>query len=435
MTLQKLIFISLLSLAFSSCVRSPKSPPEIGTSHFPISNLTDQEYPDNPDIGFRASQYQSELFTNGELTKTKNAFIWNFTFHTNQGDSLSLKQVDLSQYIPTIPYHVKADQYLSRVACVNQEWNRNQVKFNGSQFATNIPGVNRVDLARNCLNAYLWEIIVYTEENGKTLPYAHGWFNFPQPHYAHLFTLKNNIAFSEYQAALENWVEPESKSVQFNLLRKKIEPIAIRYSDLSDQMYPKQGARLKKFKEIISPGSFSTMRDLQTDSTLFATFSPPGFYNKQDPRKTELGRFYQLKKVELHTTTSPNTADTLHELALHFGHRTKGVNTTLTIGGLNFNAFPILDEKDANLGWKSSMGIGNHTFYENYSDHIEYKAENSPFYALLTDGQGKWLDSHAVGIDGPIFHFSDSTKSTLHLWLLSFERHALVGHYSIDLSN
>ena len=52
-------------------------------------------------------------------------------------------------------------------------------------------------------------------------------------------------------------------------------------------MYPLAGAREKKFKEIIYPQSFKNMRDLQTDSALFATFTPPGFYNKKDPRATD----------------------------------------------------------------------------------------------------------------------------------------------------
>jgi len=46
------------------------------------------------------------------------------------------------------------------------------------------------------------------------------------------------------------------------------------------------------------------------------------------------------------------------------------------------------------------------------------------------DDEGKWLDSHEIGIDGPLLHLSEDGE-TLHVWLLSFERHALVGHYSL----
>jgi len=79
------------------------------------------------------------------------------------------------------------------------------------------------------------------------------------------------------------------------------------------------------------------------------------------------------------------------------------------------------------------MGIGNHSFYESYSEHLSYKTKESPYYAILTDDDDHWLDSHKIGIDGPVLHFTDEDRTTLHVWLLSFERHALVGHYEIRI--
>ena len=80
------------------------------------------------------------------------------------------------------------------------------------------------------------------------------------------------------------------------------------------------------------------------------------------------------------------------------------------------------------------MGFGNHSFYENFVQHTQCKSESNPYYAYLTDAAGNWLDSHKIGIDGPLMHFDSVNNNRLHLWLLSFERHALVGHYTIELS-
>ena len=77
------------------------------------------------------------------------------------------------------------------------------------------------------------------------------------------------------------------------------------------------------------------------------------------------------------------------------------------------------------------MGIGNHTFYETNDVHNSVHATDNQYYAMFLDREGNWLDSHTIGIDGPIFHFEDEERRILHLWLLSFERHALVGHYVI----
>ena len=222
--------------------------------------------------------------------------------------------------------------------------------------------------------------------------------------------------------------------VDFSLLRSPIEAVEVSFADQSESMYPVDGARKKKFKEIIHPVEFSTMRDLQSDSTLFATFTPPGYYNKKDPRTTELGRIKELIDIELIKTMNDKGADTTYELKLTFTDADDNRTTKLIFGGLNFNDFPVLAPAEANSGWKSSMGIANHSFYEDYKSHLANSTKTNPYYALITDENDKWLDSHRIGVDGPIFHFVDDGRTELHLWLLSFERHALVGHYAIQLN-
>jgi len=430
--MQKFALILFCFIILSSC-KDNISNTQSDALTFEIKNLDDSEYPDNPDIGFRSSKYQNDFFAAGKIDSTENKYEWSFEFTTKESDTIKLEKINISEFIPTIPNHIKADDYISYISCVNQEWNRNQVKFDIGEFKSTIPNITRVDLARNCLNAYLWEVILYTEENNETVPYAHGWFDFPHAAYADLFEKKNNMPFSKFQKPLENWVDPENKKIDLSILRNLKDTMAITFQDLSDAMYPIKGARKKKYKEIIYPDTFSTMRALQSDSTLFATFSPPGFYNKKDPRTTELGRLYNLANIELYTIQSPIPSDTLCEIELTFTHKTSQEKTKLIIGGVNLNDFPILSEEQANKGWKNSMGIGNHSFYESYDKHINYKSESAPYYGLFTDDKGKWLDSHKIGIDGPIFHFTDADKKYLHLWLLSFERHALTGHYLMKI--
>ena len=436
MNTNNLLYLVLVISIFISCNtenESDNQQEKVKSISFSITNLSDEEYPDNPDIGFRSKDYQHIFFTNGEVENTPEKFKRNFNFFSKNLDTISLNNLDISELIPTIPKSVKSSDYMSYISCINQEWNRNQIHFNPDEFSTNMPQIVRVDLARNCLNSYLWEVILFVKENDKTLPFAHGWFDFPEKLYADLFEEKNNIPFSVYKKPMENWVNSESEKVDLSILRTIKDTIEIEFQDLSDKMYPKEGARIKKFKEIITPDTFNTMRDLQSDSTLFATFSSPGFYNKKDPRKTELGRLYNLEDIELDKIKTESDIKDLHEIALKFKHRITDQETKLIIGGIDLNSFPVLDESEANSGWKNSMGIGNHTFYENYTTHVETKTKNAAYYAMFLDKDNKWLDSHKIGVDGPIFHFSDKERKILNLWLLSFERHALVGHYQIVL--
>ena len=430
--IRKVNLLLFLVIIIVGCNDTPMSEEAInynsnGLGVFSITNLTDDKYPDNPDIGYRSNQYQSALFQDGQITK--NGKNYDLIFYTNKKDSIILHNINLFELTPTIPEHLRKDEYLSYIALINQEWNRNQVQLDSTNFSSSLSNLSRIDLARNCLNSYLWEIILYEQNESVDLPYAHGWFDFPKEIYIDLFKNKTQIAFDKYQKPLEDWIDPESKPINSDLLRTILIPVNIEYQDLSNEMYPIEGARKKKFKEIIYPETFNTMIDLQTDSALFATFSPPGYYNKSDPRKTELGRIKTLKNIELHHTINKVNKDTLQELKFEFNDHYR--TTYFVLGGVDLNSFPILSVKDANNGWKSSMGFGNHPFYEKYDEHLSCKSNTNPYYAYLTDEKNNWLDSHKIGIDGPIIHWDK--LGNLHIWLLSFERHALVGHYQITL--
>jgi hypothetical protein len=53
----------------------------------------------------------------------------------------------------------------------------------------------------------------------------------------------------------------------------------------------------------------------------------------------------------------------------------------------------------------------------------------------MLDGQKRWINHHEVGIDGPALHRDKVNPDVLHLYLLSYERHTLIGHYVISLTD
>jgi hypothetical protein len=433
-----LLFLGLLSSCDNKQQenkdQSKKSEAALEEFSFEIQEFSDKDYPDNPNIGYRSNHFSSDYFKDGKL-ETKEGYKVDLTFYSSDkyADSITLNNFNLSELIPTVPTHLCGkDEYLTKITLINQEWNRNQVKLVKNEFKSTNDQIVRLDISRNCLNAYLWEIIAYTNENGKELPLYHGWFNFPKKAYKAFFESKNDLNYSEYSKSLEKWNDPENKTFDKGLLRSIEDTIQIKYSDKSDRMYPLKGARLKKYKEVITPDTFSTMKDLQSDSTTFATFSQPGYYNKENPRHTELGRFYHLDDIELYDTKC-NEQNKLSEIKFSFLDRQKQRKTYLYFGGINLENLPKLSADKANEGWKNSMGFGNHPFYEDYNQHLSWKLSESCYYGYLTNEKDEWIDSHHVGIDGPILHWDDQVENRLHVWLLSFERHALVGHYVIDV--
>ncbi len=397
-----------------------------------LDELSDEDYPSNPDISIRHSKATEPVYSNLELKRNRDSsFTFVFVPKNNQ-DTIVLENVNLMEWIPTVCEKVKQDDYLTEIAVVNQEWNRHQVKFTEGQFlvkSDNPYGIKRVDLARNCLNAYLWELITYAEEDGQLKPFYHAWFNFPKDLYAELFENRNGLKYDKYSHELEDWVDPESLPIDFSKLRTIQSEKEVSFENLNYQKYPLVGERKKKFINIIYPKNTTVIDDFLTDSTEFATFSPPGFYDPTDPRKTTLSLLKYPSKVFYRTLDS-----NLFELEVDYLNTDSTKTTKLIISGLNKEDIPTLSTEDINKGWMNSMGFGNHTFYETYEHCLENGSKNSTYFAVLTDENNKWLDSHFVGIDGPLLYWDKNNPNLLNLWILSFERHAFVGHYLIDVN-
>ena len=181
--MKKTIFILSSCAVIASC--SSETENKILDNQAVVEELTDEAYPDNNDIESRSNRwdkYQHDLVQvdrNGEKDFTVTFFPSN-----EFSDTLIFEHINLLEWMPTVPTHVQ-DDYSKYIGIINAEWNRQQVKFKEGEFYIskhNEEGQTtvRVDLARNCLNSYAWEIITYTEEEGKQKSMYHGWFDFPK---------------------------------------------------------------------------------------------------------------------------------------------------------------------------------------------------------------------------------------------------------------
>ncbi len=446
----QITFIAIVFVLLNSCtdsseqqtlssVQSPEI--EIETTIFSASlrEMSDEEYPDNPDITIRHPKYVETTMESISFAQKENAFEITVFPSSPEDDTVIMQNIDLMEFMPSFPNCAKGDDYMRLIAVVNQEWNRNQVKWKNDELVKILPEsytvngeeITRIDIARNCLNAYLWEIFFSAKVDGKDKVFYHGWFNFPEELYKTLFKERNEVEFDQFAAYLEDWKTPESKLLKLNTIRTIESSKHLTFINHDQEMYPLQGERKKKEIDIIYPTHYTKMADFHTDSALFATFSIPGFYNRKDPRTTQLGRFYTLKNIEYRKTKSSNNIES-DELKFLF-ERENGEVTQFIFGGLDFTSLPQLSVEDCNTGISFPMGIGNHPFYEDNISHTEMNSKENPFFAVLLDEKGNWIDSHTVGIDGPLLHLDKNDPTILHVWLLSFERQALVGHYEVQL--
>ena len=407
-----------------------------------VKELTDDDYPDNPDIGYRSEFYQQFSHKNCKIIVVNDSIVsFEFPSTDSSGAIIKLENLDILTWMPAVPKQVQNDEYLAHICMINQEWNRQQVKFTLDDEQLKIEegekenGIVRVDLARNCLNSGLWEIAAWREEGGGQKIYYHGWFDFPLDLYADLVNKKSGIDFKKYQSSCVDWKDPESKVIELEKLRTIISRDNVDFKDLQNNFYPKKKARLKKYKNIVCPKNTNTISQFLNDSTTFSTFSQPGWYNTKDPRKTELGRFTKLKEVEINHVKSLIASESdLLEINMNFTDNAEVRKTKLVFGGIKKRQIPTLAFDEMNDGFKMPMGIANHSFYETYKQAINLNYRKNSYYGFVLDDENKWLDSHFIGIDGPLLHWDDKEEGVLHLWLLSFERHAFVGHYKLYLN-
>ncbi len=404
-----------------------------------LKEMPRDSYPDNPNWGYTAMEYGDLDY---EAIRFRENSDQTYELELVAGNEMAVPikfpKVDLSVYMPQAPEWIRKDPYLTYVGLVNQEWNRQQVHFPKEHFE--IKGheglgehISRIDIARNCLNAGLWEVIMYKKEKGMEKPVYHGWFDFPVPLYSHLFEKVNGIPYEKYRKPLEKWVEPENKPIDLGILREVEKEWEVPFKNLNDRFYPLVGARKKKYKNIIYPEEPQKINEMLTDSARFATFDQPGYYNTGNPRKTQLGKLAKPLSVKVRKTSPVPVEGNRTEIDITFLDRNGKDTTHLIIGGLDLSAIPSYMVNNHDEGFKMPMGISNHSFYESYEEARNNPVSRNPYYGLLFNGEGKWLDSHKVGIDGPLMHWDKEEPGKLHFYILSFERHAYVGHFLIDM--
>jgi hypothetical protein len=250
-----------------------------------------------------------------------------------------------------------------------------------------------------------------------------------------MFEMKNGLAYADYRDYLENYREPAAQRVDLNVLRREVASSPASFVSKNDELYPVKSDRLKKERNIIHPGQRpAAINAFLTDDTQFATFSDPGIYERKSPRKTTLGKLAVLKAAEWRITADPTPIPAESaELQLSFENKGGDVKTRLVIGGIKVDKLPVLDPADAHKGWNAPMGIALHTFSEAYDASVKAPDKQNPYFAMFLNEKGEWVDSHALGMDGPLMFLEKANPTKLHLYLLSFERHAFVGHFVFDV--
>ncbi len=410
------------------------------TMVIPIEEVSLSEYPDDPST---KSMYYS-MYGDRELILKKlddSHFDFIFTSKNPNVATITLRNIDMSLIIPATPEWIQGQTNLEIIALSDREWNRQQVRFKPDSPEVEIKGGNgleaerivSIELARNCLNAGLCELLLYTKEYNKKSLYYQGWFTFPLGHYKKIFENLNNTSYWRHWYRLEHWLDPAGTHVNLSGLRDVISEKEINVDRLPNEQIIVAGEQKNKSKLLKAPGVNCWGDFCEVPEVKFASFIKPGRYSNEHPWDNEYERIATIEKGTLRKIKSPSVNEELDEIELVFRSSRNNEPQKLVISGIKIDELPQIPEHRYPEGLYMPMGISVPPFYQDYEELIKTPPYLQPYFALLLDKQGDWINHHEVAIDGPVIHRDAQDPNKLHLYLLSYERHSLVGHFIIEI--
>ncbi|HBE20879.1 MAG TPA: hypothetical protein DEG17_18055 [Cyanobacteria bacterium UBA11149] len=360
----------------------------------------------------------------------------------NKTAKIVIKNIDLSLLTPKPPEWTKKDPGLEVIALTDREWNRQQVSFPADSAHIEITGgdgfeqknLAEVALANNCLNAGYWEVLLFTKEDNNKSMYYQGWFTFPMGHYKDVFEKINNISYTKHLWRLEHWQDPAGTIVNTKMLREVIDEKEIAVNFPLDERIIASGEQARKVRTTLAT-NLTTWGDFYSGKhdIKFATFRPPGYYDAKTPWQNEYWRIGKFDKGIVRNIKPAGNQPNSQEIELTFRDTKTNEQNRLIISGVNLKDLPKLPLEQYNKGLYMPMGIGVPPFYQNYSDLEKSHPDKSPYFNVLLNSQDKWIDHHKLALDGVAMHLDKDNPNLVHLYLLSYERNTVIGHFSFTL--
>ena len=428
-----LLVIGVVAVGIRTYVRYSKN----DTMDVAIREYSNAEYPEDP--SGRSPTFGEYHGRSLQLVK-RDATHFDFIFTPNHDHiaKVTYKNVDVSLMTPKTPEWTRDDDGLQRIALTDREWNRQQVRFGNPETSAmvSIEGgdgweknhLYSAELAKNCLNAGLWEVLLFEKDGDGKAMYYQGWFTFPLGHYADIIEASNCIKYWKHWYYLEHWFDPVGTVMNLDTLRtiESERDVEVIYDSQESIWYAGEQIRKKRTtmaENIRTWGDYTDGRKIR-----YGSFIPPGIYKNDHPWKNEYTRMDTFEKGILRTVKSPGSDKPLNELELIFSSSKQPGEVHFLVSGFDIESLPTLPKNEYNKGLYMPMGIGIPPFYQSYDELVKSPPSESPYFSLLLNDRNEWIDHHTFAIDGPVMHRDMDDPSKVHLYFLSYERHAIIAH-------
>jgi hypothetical protein len=338
----------------------------------------------------------------------------------------SLPEIDLRPFIPRIPLLTKGDPGLTRIALIQRELNRVQTRYPA-------PGrPETVFVANNCLKGGLWEIGLDRKDDKGALTYYHGWFQFPSAEYARLFESLNGVPYASVAADLDNYPKLDGIPVPLARMRSVVRDLPVPAVDAHlGEPVDRFAEQERKAKLVLGPSiqTYGGWAAADRQPVVTAKFSEPGFYDSKDPVRFELAWLGHPAEAHWRWVRSAGFSDEFPEIELRYENGYRLILADTRLAGLPARATKPGDEADL---LHVTFGIETPEIYANADERLRELGPERPAYLFLLDAQGNLVDNHHAGLDRIYLWREAGGPDRLHLYLVSYERIALVGHLSFS---
>ncbi len=407
----------------------------------PVREFSTGEYPENPaDLAPEFGRYTGRSLRLVQLDET------HFDFALESADpgiaTITWPGVDASLFVATRPDWTANHPGNQIIALVDREWNRQQVSFSPSNNRVKVTGGDgwerailfTAEIANNCLNAGLWEILLFKSTQGGKQLYYQGWFTFPLGHYRRLVEHNTGLRYADHWFRLEHWWSPEGIEMSLNGLRRVLREDGVSICRDTENSVVAAGEQARKVRTIQAGNARQYADYFDGRPVTFGSFVKPGHYDNRQPHGNEFWRLRTFLNATWRKIESPAQTGERDELELRFRDAHTGTTNRFLVGGFNARELPQLPSASNSAGLYMPMGIAVPPFFQSIEKLEQQPLSQSTYYSVLLDDGNRWLDHHRIGIDGPVMHRDQTDPDLLHVYLLSYERHALVAHFTAKIT-
>ena len=439
LTLTLIFFVTLLVIYFAINL-SPVGWRQERIDSLPLKSETLSNYLEDPS---NCAADLDKTYEKISLIPVKDT-VYNIALAGKGDRNISLSDVDLRIFIPTVPEIAKGDRFLTHLTLLQRELNRNDTIFHNTAHDDLI-----FNVANNCLRAGLFEIYLTrtrVENPGKIF---HGWFEFPLPLYKRLFKEMNGFSLDAYEAAMQHYLRPDGEKVNLDYLREIKEEVEISL-DTIDRHHENPinhfEEQLRKAKLILSSGlqKYGDIYEKKNQPVKLMQFDEPGIYKKKKVMKFDFSPLKKPERILFKRAFNQRLNKSFNELEITFsqGHKLVPVKNwpflinrnglKLVLGGWNLDDIPLAGTEplQASDFARFTFGVGTPDIYATYKERLKNLNEEKNTYLFLLDKNDCYVDNHTFGIDQ--VYISRLKNGTFILYLVSYERIMLLAHWTLN---